>query len=358
MIEWTTIITKGMSYYNHNKILFGIFSAFVTFAIINLLLQTLTHKFEKSAKASWQLHHILLTNLLLPLNFFIITFFVEFFLGFAYSAKKNGIYKFVIQAVDILDFVVLYFFLLSIIREIGLYIKNRIRFSESKFQISTQDMETIIKILQVVLSIVFLMFILVRLGLNPKGLLAFGGASGVVIGFAAKDFLSNIFGGLLVYFDKPFDVGDWVGVVGMPKLEGEITEIGWRRTAIITFDTNYIYIPNFIFLSNSLENYTRRTHRRIDLNISLRIDDIRIWDKIHQDIRDFIVQHPMLDEKRCLIVTLDDVLEYAAKLRITCFCKIVDFQEFHKFRNMFNKEIADIIAKNGAEFAIPAIKRY
>ncbi|MBO0200707.1 mechanosensitive ion channel domain-containing protein, partial [Vibrio alginolyticus] len=47
-------------------------------------------------------------------------------------------------------------------------------------------------------------------GLSLSGLLSFGGVGGLIVGLAAKDLLSNFFGGLMIYFDRPFKVGDWI----------------------------------------------------------------------------------------------------------------------------------------------------
>ncbi|WP_410962664.1 mechanosensitive ion channel domain-containing protein, partial [Salmonella sp. ZJHZ20_0179] len=47
-------------------------------------------------------------------------------------------------------------------------------------------------------------------GLSLSGLLTFGGVGGLIVGLAAKDLLSNFFGGMMIYFDRPFKVGDWI----------------------------------------------------------------------------------------------------------------------------------------------------
>ena len=48
------------------------------------------------------------------------------------------------------------------------------------------------------------------LGFSVAGVLTFGGIGGIAIGFAAQDMLSNFFGGLMIYLDRPFKIGDWV----------------------------------------------------------------------------------------------------------------------------------------------------
>ncbi|MEL6613781.1 MAG: mechanosensitive ion channel family protein, partial [Bacteroidota bacterium] len=78
-------------------------------------------------------------------------------------------------------------------------------------------------------------------GLGTNELVAAGAALGVAIGFAAQDVLKNIFGGLIIVFDQPFQVGDKIAVGGT---YGEVVEIGLRSTRIVTPDDNLVSVPN------------------------------------------------------------------------------------------------------------------
>jgi len=69
------------------------------------------------------------------------------------------------------------------------------------------------------------------LGISITGLLAFGGMGGIAVGLAAQDLLANVFGGVTIYLDRPFSVGDWVRSPDQ-EIEGTVEEIGWRRTLI------------------------------------------------------------------------------------------------------------------------------
>jgi MscS family membrane protein len=91
------------------------------------------------------------------------------------------------------------------------------------------------------------------------------------MGFAAKDMLSNIFGGLMLQMDRPFSTGDWIR---SSQFEGTVEKIGWRMTRIRTFSKNPIYIPNSIFASIPIETPSRMTNRRINEVIGIRYDDI------------------------------------------------------------------------------------
>ena len=91
------------------------------------------------------------------------------------------------------------------------------------------------------------------LGFSISGVLAFGGIGGIAVGFAAKDLLANFFGGLMIYLDRPFAVGDWIRSPDR-EIEGTVENIGWRLTVINTFDQRPLYVPNAAFANISVQN--------------------------------------------------------------------------------------------------------
>lgn len=99
----------------------------------------------------------------------------------------------------------------------------------------------------------FAAFFVVRvvLGVGGQELLAAGAAVGVAVGFAAQDILKNVFGGLIVLFDQPFQVGDKISVGGT---YGEVVSIGLRSTRIVTPDDNLVTVPNAQVVDGQVAN--------------------------------------------------------------------------------------------------------
>ncbi|MEL0083318.1 MAG: mechanosensitive ion channel domain-containing protein, partial [Gammaproteobacteria bacterium] len=89
------------------------------------------------------------------------------------------------------------------------------------------------KLLRASVYITATLVVLQALGISISGVLAFGGVGGIAVGFAARDLLANFFGGLTIYLDKPFRVGDWVRSPDR-EIEGTVEHIGWRLTCIRT----------------------------------------------------------------------------------------------------------------------------
>ena len=80
---------------------------------------------------------------------------------------------------------------------------------------------------------------------------AFFASVGVAIGFASQDLLKNIFGGLMILFDKPFQIGD---KIESGKYYGEVLEVGLRSTRIVTPDDSVVTIPNSEMMNQSISN--------------------------------------------------------------------------------------------------------
>ncbi len=84
-----------------------------------------------------------------------------------------------------------------------------------------------------------------------QSLLALMGSSALALGFAAQDIVKNIFGGLLIIFDRPFQVGDRINIGGN---YGEVVRIGIRNTNINTLDDSIVTIPNSKIISEHISN--------------------------------------------------------------------------------------------------------
>ena len=102
--------------------------------------------------------------------------------------------------------------------------------------------KAVAKLLRASVIITALLIAMQLFGYSISGLLAFGGIGGIAVGFAAKDLLANFFGGLMIYLDRPFSVGDWVRSPDK-EIEGTVEDVGWRLTRIRTFDKRPLYIP-------------------------------------------------------------------------------------------------------------------
>ena len=190
------------------------------------------------------------------------------------------------------------------------------------------------------------------LGFQVTGLLALGGVGGIAVGFAAKDLLANFFGGLTIYLDRPFSVGEWIRSPDK-SLEGTVEYISWRHTRIRGFNRNPIYVPNSVFTTIVLENPSRMTHRRIRETIGLRYEDFARVAPIVADIKAMLMAHPDIDSNTTLIVNFNQYGASSLDLLVYTFTKTIVWIEYHAVKQDVLLRIGEIIARHGAEFAFP-----
>ncbi len=208
------------------------------------------------------------------------------------------------------------------------------------------------KLLRVVLWVSAGLMVLQSLGVSISGLLAFGGIGGIAVGFAAKDLLANFFGGLSIYLDRPFSVGDWIRSPDK-TIEGTVEDIGWRLTRIRTFDQRPLYVPNASFLQISVENPSRMNNRRIFETIGLRYQDASKMATVVAQVEAMLREHEEIDLGRTLIVNFVSFGPSSLDFFVYAFTKTTDWVTYHGIKQDVMLKILDIIHANGADVAFP-----
>ena len=191
-----------------------------------------------------------------------------------------------------------------------------------------------------------------NLGVSISGVLAFGGIGGLAVGLAAKDLLANFFGGLTVYMDRPFKVGDWICSPDR-TIEGTVEKIGWRMTTIRKFDKRPIYVPNSTFSTITVENPSRMTHRRIYETIGVRYDDAGAVTDIVAAVKEMLQQHPEIDASQTLIVNFNAFAPSSLDFFVYAFTKTTNWIKYHEVKQDVLLTIERIIAEHDAEIAYP-----
>ena len=208
------------------------------------------------------------------------------------------------------------------------------------------------KLLRLSVVISAALIALPTVGIEITALLAFGGVGGIAIGFAAQDLLANFFGGLMIYLDRPFVIGDWIRSPDR-EVEGTVEHIGWRLTVVRTFDKRPLYIPNSVFTKLALENPSRMRNRRIKETIGIRYKDADKMRAIVEDVKAMLGGHPDIDTSQTMIVNFDAYGASSLNFFIYTFTKTVNWIEYHKVKEDVMFRIIDIVHQNGADFAFP-----
>lgn len=251
---------------------------------------------------------------------------------------------------DIAIVVVFAWTLIRLIRRVEDNVVQRRREKDEPVDQTTVD--AVSKLLRVSVMITATLVAMQTMGISVSGILAFGGIGGLAVGFAAQDLLSNFFGGLTIYMERPFNVGDWVRSPDR-EIEGTVEEIGWRRTAIRTFDKRPLYVPNSVFNQIALENPSRMLNRRIFETVGVRYDDFDRVAPILADIRAYLNEYDEIDQNQTLMVNFNEFGGSSLDFFIYCFTRTVKWTEYHAVKETVLLKVGEIIEKHGAEIAFP-----
>ncbi len=229
------------------------------------------------------------------------------------------------------------------------YIEKKVAENSSYDRTTVEFVGKILRVSAVVLGALVAMQ---SLGLSIAGIVAFGGVGGIAIGFAARELVANYFGAIMLFLDKPFQVGDTI-TSPEREIEGTVLEIGWRQTIIQRFDTRTLYVPNSAFATISVRNHTRQINRRIYEYVGIRYNDSAQLEAIVSDIKSMVENHPEIDQSNSIMVNFDRFAASSLDIFIYCFTRTTAWAEFQAVKQDVLVKAMDIITSHGAEIAFP-----
>jgi small-conductance mechanosensitive channel/CRP-like cAMP-binding protein len=177
-------------------------------------------------------------------------------------------------------------------------------------------------ILQAAIYGVAALITLQAVGVEPTSLLTTSALVTAVIGLSLQDTLGNLFAGLAIQAQRPFDVGDWIQYDDKPENVGVVTEINWRAVRVLTVDNVEITVPNNMLARAPIRNYTRPqgdSRRRIACFAPYEIPPQRVTTLLLDAIKDVpgVLQTPPPD---VLVVEFDERgVKYSVRYFITDF---------------------------------------
>jgi small conductance mechanosensitive channel len=141
----------------------------------------------------------------------------------------------------------------------------------TKLELGDHESKPIKKFFAVIIYIIAI-FVLLRiwhLRGTLTGLLAGAGIVGIVIGLAIRDIISDVLAGIILFFDRPFKIGD---SLVMGDVGGKVLDIGLRSVKLKTWDGVFATIPNRKVCSEVLKNYTKYNQRRLEVVVGVDYD--------------------------------------------------------------------------------------
>lgn len=189
-----------------------------------------------------------------------------------------------------------------------------------------------------------------NLGYSVGSLLAGLGIGGAALAFAAKDSLANVLGVLVIFLDRPFQIGDWIEV---GDVEGTVEDIGLRVTRIRTFANSLITIPNSTFTASAINNWSAMKKRRIKMTVGVTYSTTADqMEELVQRIRRLIREDEAIHDD-FFLVNFDAFGSSSLDVFIYCFTRTTNWGEFLEAKQQFMLAIMREVKEMGLSIAFP-----
>lgn len=229
---------------------------------------------------------------------------------------------------------------------LGIFIANKLTDLSRKFIAgkSTDPLMTnfLLKAIKTVFVIIVIMFGLKVAGLDgiATGVLTAAGASAVILGFAFKDIGENFISGIILSFNRPFNINDTVSI---GDIFGRVKSMEFRYTKLKTFDGKDVYIPNSDVIKKPVFNFTEDGYFRMDFMVGIAYEnDI---DQAKKIILNTMNSHPLSlkDEDREPFVMTDELGVNSVNIKVFFW---VAAEDYRRDALMIRSEMIDQVKIN------------
>ncbi len=149
-------------------------------------------------------------------------------------------------------------------------ITKLMRAAFSRTKLDKTGWSFLISVTKAALFVILAVMVLSQLKVPMSSIVAALGTAGLAIGLALRDSLSNVAGGFILMFSRPFKVGDYIEIGGK---EGNVASISIINTKLLTLDNKAVIIPNSTMTSKTITNFTQEDQRRLELRFNISYDD-------------------------------------------------------------------------------------
>ena len=220
--------------------------------------------------------------------------------------------------------------------------------SKSKRELEDTTVSFILKICRVLIYIIAIIIVISLLGVNLNGIIAGLGLGGVIVTLAAQDTAKNLFGGFVIFLDKPFSVGDWIE---MGEFEGTVEDITFRSTRIRTFENSVVNVPNATISDSAVINWSKMESRRYRFTLTLELDTpLDKLNTVQERISTMLKKHNnIIDDS--IIVKFDTIGDNGINLLICSYTDSVDYMSYLEEKEKINYKILQILKEENVKTA-------
>ena len=206
------------------------------------------------------------------------------------------------------------------------------------------------KTLKTFVILVGTLFILDNLEINIIPLLTGLSIGGLAFALAAQDTIKNFFGSLMIFIDKPFQIGDWITT---GEIDGNVEEVGFRSSRVRTFRNSVMYVPNGKLADSVIDNHGLRIYRRFYTQLGVQYDTpADLIEVFIQGLKQIVENHPDT-RKDYYNIYMNDMGASSLNIMFYIFFKAPTWPEELKARHEILLEIIRLASHLGVNFAFP-----
>lgn len=206
------------------------------------------------------------------------------------------------------------------------------------------------KTLKTFIVIVGGLFILENLNIPILPLLTGLSIGGLAFALAAQDTIKNFFGSLMIFIDKPFQIGDWIT---SSDIDGTVEEVGFRSTRVRTFRNSVVYIPNGRLADSTIDNHGLRKYRRFYTQLALTYDTPAPVIQVFVDgLKEIVARHPKT-RKDAHEIHFNQMADSSLNVMFYIFFDVPSWSEELLARHQVLIEVVKLAEQLGVNFAFP-----
>lgn len=229
----------------------------------------------------------------------------------------------------------------------GIIKKLQLKINPKKAE-NKNSIEFLIKIIKVIIYTIAVVLIIQELGFDLKGLIAGLGIGGVIITLAAQDTAKNLFGGIVIFLDKPFNVGDYIQ---FGTYNGTVEDITFRSTAIRALDGSLLHIPNSEISSVVITNWNELNKRRYKVSIVVTLETpLQKIEKVKNQIKEMLEQDEEIIQDS-IMVNFENILDNGNEIVVIASTNTTKYAEYLKLKERLNYNILNILEKSKVDLA-------
>jgi small-conductance mechanosensitive channel len=321
---------------------------FIIFLIIGLAIEKIfEHYFKKWAKKTkTKIDDEILKNVKKPIYILVIFFGVYFFIQ---NLSILDEYKGMISTVFLLIEILLIAYIFTRVTNVlfAWYAERQ----ERKKKTSQHILYVFRAIFNGIVYLIAFFVFMALAGIDLTGLAIGGAATAIVIGFALQHVLSDFFSAFSIYFDRPFEIGDYI-VVG--EYSGTVKKIGMKSTRVQLLQGEELVLPNSELTKASVRNFKKMKKRRINFSFGVTYDTpLKKLKKIPDIIKDIIDPEKLEHVDKIDRVHFTEFGDFSLNFEVVYYVKTQDYMKYRDTQQTINFKIKEAFEKEDIEMAFP-----